>query len=812
MRVCLVHPTMTRSLSLLSILALLLSACTFSLLDIPGLNRPTTSPGNPTATPLPAAAVTFTVTLPAPLLAGETLFLSVVDEITGLALNPANYPMQGMDTLHYTISIPLALGSVVKYRYLRQGSLPIPEDDSSEKQVRYRMVYVTGPGAVEDVVSSWADSLFGGSSGRLAGQVVDAASGAPITNILIAAGGQQTLTDSAGMFSIEDLPPGTHNMVAYAVDGSYQTFQQGVRVEAGKSTPVNFSLTLATLVNVIFTVTAPANTIPNTPIRFAGSLYQLGSLFGDLDGGMTTVATRMPILTPISGGGYSISLMLPAGADIRYKYTLGDGFWNAEHRADGSFHVRQLIVPAGPGPVQVQDVIETWQAGPSSPILFEVGVPANTPVTDIISIQFNPYGWTEPIPMWPRGNHQWVYQLYSPLNMLGSFEYRYCRNDQCGVADDVETSPGHRGRLVSTSITAQDLQDTVTGWTWFQPVTSSLVGLPVTPRAAGFWAGVEFLPDYDPTWQVWAPAAIQNVQGIHANWLVLAPTWTVSRTAPFVFSPLPGVDPLWADNLDTISRARAAALNVALFPAANLPGEAASWWAAAPRSLEWWEAWFQRYTAFAVYHADLAAKSGAQALILGGDWITAALPGASGAPSDASSRWEALLAKVRQRFSGPVYWAASYPEALASLPDFARNLDGLYLLWYAPLNGAGVDALAAAAGALLDSQVQPLQAALGKPLVIAAAYPSASGAALASLPLQTILQPAHTAAPLDLQAQTDIYQALMIAVNARSWLGGFVSRGYYVPVALQDASASAHGKPAADVLWYWYPRFLGIPQ
>jgi hypothetical protein len=61
-----------------------------------------------------------------------------------------------------------------------------------------------------------------------------------------------------------------------------------------------------------------------------------------------------------------------------------------------------------------------------------------------------------------------------------------------------------------------------------------------------------------------------------------------------------------------------------------------------------------------------------------------------------------------------------------------------------------------------------------------------------------------------LQAQADIYQALLMAVNERPWIGGFISRGYYPPVVVQDASASIHGKPAADVLWYWYPRFLGI--
>jgi hypothetical protein len=39
-----------------------------------------------------------------------------------------------------------------------------------------------------------------------------------------------------------------------------------------------------------------------------------------------------------------------------------------------------------------------------------------------------------------------------------------------------------------------------------------------------------------------------------------------------------------------------------------------------------------------------------------------------------------------------------------------------------------------------------------------------------------------------------------------------VSRGYYPPAALRDKSASVHGKPAADILWYWFPRMLGVVQ
>jgi hypothetical protein len=814
-----IHPSTRRLLSLVSVLVLLLNGCSLSLLNIPGLTSQTATPSlpsGPTTTPQPSAAVTFRVTLPSPLLEGETLYLSVVDEITGLGLNAVNYAMQGMDTLNYLVAIPFTMNSIVKYRYVRQGTIPYPEDDTFDKPVRYRMYDVTGPGTVEDVVASWSDSLFSSPSGWLTGQVVDSSSNSPIPNILIAAGGQQTLTDSTGSFVFNSLPVGTHNLVAYAIDGTYQTFQQGARVEEGLRTPVTLSLTPAQMVNVIFTLSVPANTIQNAPIRLAGNLYQLGNTFGDLLGGLSTITTRMPMLTPLQDGRFTLTLMLPAGTDIRYKYTLGDGFWNAEHGSGDAFVVRQLIVTASSTPVQIEDTVQTWQAGISSPILFEVDIPVYTPVTDIVSIQFNPYGWTEPIPMWPLGNNHWVYQLYSPLNLLGDFEYRYCRNDQCGIADDVQTSSGHVGRPVSSSLVPQDLQDTVSEWTWLQNTTPpAIVGLTVTARQ-GFMTGVEFQSDYDPTWQAWTPLAIQNVKGLYANWLVLTPSWTINRTAPFVFSPVPGVDPLWADTLDTVSRATAANLNVALFPTVNMPSDWPMWWTSPPLDAAWWNTWFERYAAFAAYHADLATKSGSQALILGGDWIAPALSGgqingnSSGVPSDAEARWQAIISDVRSRFTGSVYWAMSYPGGLQSVPNFVKNLDGVYLLWGAPLSGTSVDQINAAAGQLLDTDVQPFQVAMQKPVILAIAYPSVDTAASASLPATALFQPGGTQGPVNLQAQADVYQALLMAVNERDWVGGFFSRGYYPPAVLQDASASVHGKPAADLLWYWYPRFLGI--
>jgi hypothetical protein len=153
------------------------------------------------------------------------------------------------------------------------------------------------------------------------------------------------------------------------------------------------------------------------------------------------------------------------------------------------------------------------------------------------------------------------------------------------------------------------------------------------------------------------------------------------------------------------------------------------------------------------------------------------------------------------------------------------DTDGVYLLWNIKLSESSnptITEMTDEAGRLLDTSVSPLASTLGKPVVIAAAYPSASGAASGCLSDGTggclnwkkigppVLE--NNSVYLDLQLQADIYESMLNAVNERAWIEGFVSRGYYPPTIAQDKSASVRGKPAADLLWYWYPRFLGAAQ
>lgn len=653
--------------------------------------------------------------------------------------------------------------------------------------------------------------------------MTDATTGQPVPNLLIAAGGVQTLTAWDGAFHIEGLPVGTHNLVAYALDGTYHTFQQGAIVAENASTPAEFSVMPTTLVDVTFRLSVPEDTIPAIPVRIAGNLYQFGNTFANLNGGMSVPAARMPVMAFQADGQYSLTMKLPAGTFLRYKYTLGDGFWNAERDLSGGVPLREVVIP--PEGLILEDTVETWVSVGKAPVWFDVVVPADTPMEDTISLQLNPWGWTQPLPMWKLEPNHWVYLLSSPLDVLGNVTYRYCRNDQCGSADDIDT-PGQTatGRALTLGTEFLSLTDKVNAWQW--PIAETGViptGTPL-PRGEAFLSGVELLPAYHPTWGSYLPAAFDHIRALESNTVVLAPTWTFVQVNPIDFEVLPGEDMPWLDLRSAVQGGQTRGLKVILFPGPRFGSPVDLWWEAAPRDVVWWLDWFDAYEAFALHHASLAQRSGVETLVLGGDWLNPALPNGfmadgftSNVPANAEERWRGILNEVRAQFGGKVAWALPYPQGLQNPPPFLDQVDVIYLLWSPQLAvqvEAPIEALRAEAARLLDNFVQPFAVNYQKPVVLAMGYPAADGAMTGCLPgpeggclsFTALSQP--NAAPanitLDLAEQWALYAAMLEVVNDRPWIAGVIARGYYPPAALADPSLSVHGKPVEEVLKFWF--------
>jgi len=800
----------------------------------------------PTATPSPEVLeenttntengdrveVTFKVQVPTNTPQNQTVVLKIMEEVTGLAFNAQRIEMEsaGDQLFTYTLSVPK--GTVLKYRYARiADNNEVQEHISDNRQVRYRMLYANAPMTVEDVVSRWTDTAFEGKTGRITGTVIDAVTKIPIPNILIDCGGVQTLTSSDGSFLIEGLLPGVHNLVAYALDGSYQTFQQGAKVETDSTTPAEIALQPAKLVGVVFVAKLPQNTIPAVPVRLAGNLYQLGNTFADLNGGISTIASRMPVLSLLPDGRYSINIALPAGADIHYLYTLGDGFWNTEVDENGKPNLRHFIVPDKD--TMIEDSVTAWVTKDSHPISFDVTLPDTTPKDDFVSIQFRPiYGWTEPIPMWRLGDKRWGFILNSPLDFADQLHFRICRNNDCGIADASDTMGFENlGLAISSTNMTSPLRITVPAWAWTEQPSSpvELTTPEVTPREDGFLAGIEFQSIYHPSYNQNFSYNLDSIQYLSSNWLVMTPTWTFTRQSPPVLELVPGEDPLWLDMAEWLRETTDRGISTAIFPQPRFSQPISDWWTSSTRDFAWWQVWFERYRNFALYHADLATQNNANALILGGDWLSPAYPGGklldgsdSGVPADAEARWRLLIQEIKTHFKGPLFWAISGEQA-KDPPPFLDAVDGIYLLWSEPMvsdassNPSPAD-LAMLAGQELDKIALPLHDHFNKTVLLGVSYPSAAGvesgcikdASDTCVSWDDLVQPKlnSLSVKMDLQAQVNLYNALFTAINSRTWISGLVSRGYYPAAALIDPSPSVRGKPAADLLSYWFSNLL----
>lgn len=780
------------------------------------------------------ATVDFKVSLPTAVPANQKLALEVLDEVTGLALNSIRYPMKRIDDTHYTIQLPIPAGSVVKYRYIREGGIGAIEYTSQARQVRYRIFYTANPGAVDDIISGWSDKPFAGAFGRIQGTIVESATNRPLAGMLVSAGGQQTISASNGSFLLDGLPAGKHNLVIYSLDGSFPPFQQEALVAAESNTPANIRMEPAHLVNVTFVVKSPEDIPEGIPIRLIGNTFPLGNTFADLRGGISTVASRAPLMVYQKERRYVLKLQLPTGLDLRYKYTLGDGFWNSERKISGKFQIRQLIVPAAD--VEIRDEIATFSTPGIGAVTFNLDAVAGTTKDEVVSIQFNPYGWTEPIPMWQLGDNRWIYILYTPLDadILGNAGYRYCKNDQCGILDDATTrGQDSEGKQFKPTDQPQVIKDSVKQWSWSVDDQSTITvpSDPIAPKPEGFVAGVELLPGYHPSWQAYMGNAFANIRELEANWVVLSPTWHYTSTNPPVLSQVQGVDSSWYDLSQMGLQAKNQGLKIAVYPSTAYYQPADIWWKTATRDAGWWQSWYDRYETFILNHADFANQSGAEALIFGDALVAPALPGGklldgsdSGVPDDVEKRWVNLIQKIRARYNGKIIWRINFPVSSQGIPEFVKDVDQIYVV----LDGQLSDQETPEAGSiqvqttqLLNNDILAIRDKFDKPLLLGISYPSSSGAASGCIKSGDACLPEaiFNQAGLEIQSvnrnlaeQAVLYNGILNALSQNAWVAGVIASGYYPAVSVQDKSKSIRGKPAGDVVWFWFDHFLPAGQ
>lgn len=757
------------------------------------------------------AETVFQARLFQPLAEGETLYFELVDEITGIALNPTRYKMEAIGSAEFAVRMPLPVGSLVRYRYVRDSAQNVIEKDAKGEKVLYRLYKVTGPGQVNDLVASWDEQKYIAETGEISGFIYDVDTEAPLGEILVAVNGQQTYTSFDGFFVFENVPTGEFPIVAVHPDGLYEVFQQNAVVAGNSVTPATFGMKRSKQVKVTFEVHIPEDTHPNAVIRMLGNLHRLGSSFSELADGTSIVPSITPVLEHVKDDLYSVSLELPAGLDLRYKYSIGDGFVNAEHAADSTFKVRQLIVPGRD--TIIRDQIESWYSSGSAPVQFRVAVPPNTPTSDSISIQFNPYAWMQPIPMWKNGENEWTYTLYGPFDYLDQSQYRFCRNEACGISDDAITrGVNGLGYLLDlTNGTPLTINYQIAQWHGLQDVKYNVDTSATADNL--LIKGFQMKTPYDPKWAPHLDKGMIEAAVNGGNWIFFNPTWTFESDGSARLNP--GLDPMSTDIRSFLRLTNDAGLNFALYPQLNAEVSSDRYWNSTELTYNWWQRWFTNYQRFVLNYADFASQHGINTIIIGGKSVSPAFPNGklpngsfSNTPYNFSEQWDGLISEIRSRYSGQVGFAIPYSDNLDQLPEFISKVDFLYVEMSSALTDSTtpkVRDMQSRVSSILDNEVYKLYAIYQKPVILSIDYSALDGSASDCLNLnascgEILNMSTSETLTIDTYEQADVYYSFLQESAARSWIMGLISDGFNPSVAVQDVSSSVHGKPAMQVL------------
>ncbi|MBA4383678.1 MAG: hypothetical protein C0410_02990 [Anaerolinea sp.] len=531
----------------------------------------------------------------------------------------------------------------------------------------------------------------------------------------------------------------------------------------------------------------------------------------------------MPVFTKTSSDEYSLALNLPVGADIKYKFTFGDGFWNSELNSIGNFVTRDLIVSGSNKTLQKR--IEALQSPTKGEIKFNVTVPATTPSNEQVSLQLNAFGWMQSLPMIKTGENQWSYTLYSPTHLLGNINYRLCRNDQCDLAISDPIQDG----MVATSATPQVVAFNLANWQYMDvaanPTSVDTNGGALVPRT-DFIAGFELTPHFGAAWKNSIAQGLEAIKGSGANWVIVSPTWTATQPNPPVLEPVAGSDLLWSDLQTILPQLIANQVNPVIFPILSDSSSIDQFWINGKRDGGWWQSLFDRYHRFILQNADLAALTNASGVVIGDPSMNPAMSNgllvngeASNSPANSDEQWSQLILDVRSRYSGPIIGVISLPSQTNTLPGWLKDVDALYVLFSPSMVDSGdqsVQAMVNTFGTALDTLVQPLAQQYAKPVIIGINTPSSSIALNGCMDINAkcleYQSSVLTGTAVDLDLQSKIYNAAIIASGNRSWIKGFISRGYNPLVVVKDQGSSIYGKPASDVLWFWYHYILNKPS
>ena len=257
-----------------------------------------------------------------------------------------------------------------------------------------------------------------------------------------------------------------------------------------------------------------------------------------------------------------------------------------------------------------------------------------------------------------------------------------------------------------------------------------------------------------------------------------------------------GATPTDASILHAMASARALGLEVTLKPQVDLITGA---WRGviAPTDPS---AWFTSYESMIDHYADLARQGGATMLVMGTEFKTM-----SG--SAHTSRWQQIIAGIRQRFSGVLTYAANWNEY--QQVKFWGDLDFIGVDAYYPLSELPAPTVSQLLSAWTSrGYVSALQAAsrqYGKQVLFTEiGYRSIIGAAITP-------NIWNSQALYSMDEESNAYEAAFQTFNGKPWFAGMYwwSWPATLPANGWNSDYTPTYKPAEDVMKTWNLRLAG---
>ena len=249
-------------------------------------------------------------------------------------------------------------------------------------------------------------------------------------------------------------------------------------------------------------------------------------------------------------------------------------------------------------------------------------------------------------------------------------------------------------------------------------------------------------------------AAIKTLADLGSTAITLVPTWYMPSPDANVIRPNPRKSPSDESLIQAMTWVREAGLRVIIKPHVDvINGSYRGEIQPASR-----DAWFRSYGEFIDHFASLSASHGADLFVAGTELRTM---------STETDRWRAVIQTVRDRFAGPVTYAANWDEV--DQVQFWDDLDAIGVDAYYPLSAEGGPA--PTLKSLTDAWKQvaaQLQAKSGqwdRPVLLTeVGYPSQVGAT--AKPYEVTDQPP------DQNIQALAYEATFEALSGSDWLKG----------------------------------------